>query len=247
METMDDFKDELEASFRQIKEGDIITGTVIAVSEEEITLDLKYYAQGIIKVEDFSNDPDFAVLEQIHVGDEIRIIGETHRYRVGVLTVSDRSARGEREDLAGPLIRELVEKDSYLVVDQSIVPDDQKTIEEALIRLADQVKVDLILTTGGTGFSVRDVTPEATMAVAGRNAPGIAEAIRAYSGTITPRAMLSRAASVIRGRTLIVNLPGSPKAVRESLDFVLPNLYHGLDVLKGEVTDCGSKVHHLHR
>lgn len=183
----------------------------------------------------------------IHVGDEIRIIGETHRYRVGVLTVSDRSARGEREDLAGPLIRELVEKDSYLVVDQSIVPDDQKTIEEALIRLADQVKVDLILTTGGTGFSVRDVTPEATMAVAGRNAPGIAEAIRAYSGTITPRAMLSRAASVIRGRTLIVNLPGSPKAVRESLDFVLPNLYHGLDVLKGEVTDCGSKVHHLHR
>ena len=164
-----------------------------------------------------------------------------------MLTVSDRSARGEREDLAGPLIRELVEKDSYLVVDQSIVPDDQKTIEEALIRLADQVKVDLILTTGGTGFSVRDVTPEATMAVAGRNAPGIAEAIRAYSGTITPRAMLSRAASVIRGRTLIVNLPGSPKAVRESLDFVLPNLYHGLDVLKGEVTDCGSKVHHLHR
>ena len=109
------------------------------------------------------------------------------------------------------------------------------------------MKVDLILTTGGTGFSVRDVTPEATMAVAGRNAPGIAEAIRAYSGTITPRAMLSRAASVIRGRTLIVNLPGSPKAVRESLDFVLPNLYHGLDVLKGEVTDCGSKVHHLHR
>ena len=133
------------------------------------------------------------------------------------------------------------------MVDQSIVPDDQKTIEEALIRLADQVKVDLILTTGGTGFSVRDVTPEATMAVAGRNAPGIAEAIRAYSGTITPRAMLSRAASVIRGRTLIVNLQGSPKAVRESLDFVLPNLYHGLDVLKGEVTDCGSKVHHLHR
>lgn len=85
------------------------------------------------------------------------------------------------------------------------------------------------------------------MAVAGRNAPGIAEAIRAYSGMITPRAMLSRAASVIRGRTLIVNLPGSPKAVRESLDFVLPNLYHGLDVLKGEVTDCGSKIHHLHR
>ncbi|MEI3192817.1 MAG: MogA/MoaB family molybdenum cofactor biosynthesis protein [Lachnospiraceae bacterium] len=153
------------------------------------------------------------------------------------------------EDLAGPLIRELVEKDSYLVVEQSVVPDDRKAIEEALIRLSDRVKVDLILTTGGTGFSVRDVTPEATMAVAERNAPGIAEAIRAYSGTITPRAMLSRAVSVIRGRTLIINLPGSPKAVRESLDFVLPNLYHGLDVLKGQVTDCsseGKKIHHLH-
>ena len=135
------------------------------------------------------------------------------------------------------------------MVEQSVVPDDRKAIEEALIRLSDRVKVDLILTTGGTGFSVRDVTPEATMAVAERNAPGIAEAIRAYSGTITPRAMLSRAVSVIRGRTLIINLPGSPKAVRESLDFVLPNLYHGLDVLKGQVTDCsseGKKIRHLH-
>ena len=142
-----------------------------------------------------------------------------------------------------------MEKDSYLVVERSVVPDDRKAIEEALIRLSDRVKVDLILTTGGTGFSVRDVTPEATMAVAERNAPGIAEAIRAYSGTITPRAMLSRAVSVIRGRTLIINLPGSPKAVRESLDFVLPNLYHGLDVLKGQVTDCsseGKKIRHLH-
>ena len=135
------------------------------------------------------------------------------------------------------------------MVERSVVPDDRKAIEEALIRLSDRVKVDLILTTGGTGFSVRDVTPEATMAVAERNAPGIAEAIRAYSGTITPRAMLSRAVSVIRGRTLIINLPGSPKAVRESLDFVLPNLYHGLDVLKGQVTDCsseGKKIRHLH-
>ena len=121
-------------------------------------------------------------------------------------------------------------------------------------KIADKIsevlkEADLILTTGGTGFSVRDVTPEATMAVAERNAPGIAEAIRAYSGTITPRAMLSRAVSVIRGRTLIINLPGSPKAVRESLDFVLPNLYHGLDVLKGQVTDCsseGKKIRHLH-
>lgn len=132
-------------------------------------------------------------------------------------------------------------------MDQSIVPDDQKTIEEALIRLADQVKVDLILTTGRDGFSVRDVTPEATM---GRRRaecswhrgshPGLFRHDHA-EGDAEP------AASVIRGRTLIVNLPGSPKAVRESLDFVLPNLYHGLDVLKGEVTDCGSKVHHLHR
>ena len=168
-------------------------------------------------------------------------------FKAAVLTVSDRSFRGERPDAGGPLVVEILKNAGYAVTETAIVPDEKGRIEAALRQWCDREPVDLIVTTGGTGFAPRDVTPEATMAVAGRNAPGIAEAIRAYSGTITPRAMLSRAASVIRGRTLIVNLPGSPKAVRESLDFVLPNLYHGLDVLKGEVTDCGSKVHHLHR
>ena len=168
-------------------------------------------------------------------------------FKAAVLTVSDRSFRGERPDAGGPLGVEILKNAGYTVTETAIVPDEKGRIEAALRQWCDREPVDLIVTTGGTGFAPRDVTPEATMAVAGRNAPGIAEAIRAYSGTITPRAMLSRAASVIRGRTLIVNLPGSPKAVRESLDFVLPNLYHGLDVLKGEVTDCGSKVHHLHR
>lgn len=140
-----------------------------------------------------------------------------------------------------------MEKDSYLVVDQSIVPDDQKTIEEALIRLADQVKVDLILTTGGTGLfrpgcdaGGHNGRRRAECSWHRGSHPGLFRHDHA-EGDAEP------AASVIRGRTLIVNLPGSPKAVRESLDFVLPNLYHGLDVLKGEVTDCGSKVHHLHR
>ena len=176
----------------------------------------------------------------VRVGDQMEIVGQNYRFRVGVVTMSDKGAAGEREDTSGPLIRELVEKEGYLVVDQSLIPDDRRTIEETLIRLADRVKVDLILTTGGTGFSMRDVTPEATLAVADRNVPGIAEAIRAYSLTITPRAMLSRAASAIRGRTLIVNLPGSPKAVRESLSYILPALSHGLDVLTARVGDCAS-------
>ena len=174
---------------------------------------------------------------------------EKRKYKVGIVTLSDKGSRGEREDLSGPKIQELLPDDRYEVVSYRILPDDQPAIEKELCRLADEEHCALVLTTGGTGFSVRDVTPEATMAVAERNAPGIAEAIRAYSGTITPRAMLSRAVSVIRGRTLIINLPGSPKAVRESLDFVLPNLYHGLDVLKGQVTDCsseGKKIRHLH-
>ena len=180
------------------------------------------------------------------MGDEIRIIGETHRYRVGVLTVSDRSARGEREDLAGPLIRELVEKDSYLVVDQSIVPDDQKTIEEALIRLADQVKVDLVdhrrdgLFRPGCDAGGHNGRRRAECSWHRGSHPGLFRHDHA-EGDAEPGRLGDP------GPDLIVNLPGSPKAVRESLDFVLPNLYHGLDVLKGEVTDCGSKVHHLHR
>lgn len=174
----------------------------------------------------------------IRTGDEMTIIGERSRFKTAVLTLSDKGAAGEREDKSGPLIREIVEKENYLVIDQRVLPDEQKTIEETLIHLCDRLKVDLILTTGGTGFSLRDRTPEATMAVADRMAPGIAEAIRAYSMQITNRAMLSRGVSALRGQTLIINLPGSPKAVKESLDCILPALPHGLEILKGSASEC---------
>ena len=153
---------------------------------------------------------------------------EKRKYKVGIVTLSDKGSRGEREDLSGPKIQELL-------------PDEQAAIEKELCRLADEEHCALVLTTGGTGFSVRDVTPEATLAVAERVAPGIAEAIRAYSLTITPRAMLSRAASAIRKQTLIVNLPGSPKAVEESLTYILSSLGHGLDILLGEDGECARK------
>lgn len=174
----------------------------------------------------------------IRTGDEMNIIGERSRFKTAVLTLSDKGAAGEREDKSGPLIREIIEKENYLVIDQRVLPDEQKTIEETLIHLCDRLKVDLILTTGGTGFSLRDRTPEATMAVADRMAPGIAEAIRAYSMQITNRAMLSRGVSALRGQTLIINLPGSPKAVKESLDCILPALPHGLEILKGNASEC---------
>lgn len=174
----------------------------------------------------------------VRVGDEMKIIGQKNRYRTAVLTLSDKGAAGKREDKSGPLIREMIEKENYLVVDQRVIPDDQNQIEQTLIHLCDHLKADLILTTGGTGFSMRDRTPEATMAIAERNAPGIAEAIRAYSMQITNRAMLSRGVSVIRGSTLIINLPGSTKAVKESLECILPALDHGLDILKGSASEC---------
>ena len=174
----------------------------------------------------------------IRTGDEMTIIGERSRFKTAVLTLSDKGAAGEREHKSGPLIRAIIEKENYLVIDQRVLPDEQKTIEETLIHLCDRLKVDLILTTGGTGFSLRDRTPEATMAVADRMAPGIAEAIRAYSMQITNRAMLSRGVSALRGQTLIINLPGSPKAVKESLDCILPALPHGLEILKGSASEC---------
>ena len=137
-----------------------------------------------------------------------------------------------------PAIVQRLEAEGYEVVEQILLADDAAALKTTLTRLADQRQLDLILTTGGTGFGPRDVTPEATMAVATRLAPGIAEAIRAASLAITPRAMLSRAVSVIRGKTLIVNLPGSPKAVCESMDVFLPQMPHALGLLRGEVRDC---------
>ena len=160
-------------------------------------------------------------------------------YKVGILTLSDKGARGERIDESGPAIKNIL-TDEYEVIMYRVIPDDFELIKSELIAMC-EAGCNLVLTTGGTGFSKRDVTPEATLAVATRNAPGIAEAIRANSLKITDRAMLSRAASVIRNDTIIINLPGSPKAVKESLDFILPTLKHGLDILLGRDGECAGK------
>ena len=134
-----------------------------------------------------------------------------------------------------------MEKNNFITKSYIIIPDEQEEIEKQLIKMCDQLKVDLLLTSGGTGFSKRDVTPEATLTVIEKEAPGIAEAIRYNSLQITPRAMLSRGVSGIRKDTLIINLPGSPKAVRESLEWIIPSIQHGLEILKGTASECGSK------
>ena len=154
-----------------------------------------------------------------------------------VITVSDRSYRGERADGGGPLVRQLLTDAGYDVDEIVIVPDEQDQIQDALIAAA-EADVALIVTTGGTGFAPRDVTPEATIAVCQRLTPGIPEAMRSASMAITPRAMLSRAAAGIRDRSLIINLPGSPKGAKENLEAVLPALSHGLEMLRGGVADC---------
>jgi len=152
---------------------------------------------------------------------------------VGILTVSDRSYRGEREDASGPLIRQLVAERLGAVVErEGVVPDERDIVASTLVVWCDE-GLDLILTTGGTGFAPRDVTPEATKDVIEREAPGLAEAMRAEGLKTTPHAMLSRAIAGIRGSTLIVNLPGSPRAVREGLEVILPALPHGIEILKG--------------
>lgn len=176
----------------------------------------------------------------ITVGDEMIIEERTKPFpwQAAVITLSDKGARGEREDKSGPAIADRLRENGYEVVEQLLLPDGQAALKAALIRLADQRQLDLILTTGGTGFSPRDVTPEATLAVADRLVPGISEAIRASSLSITPHAMLSRAVSVIRGKTLIVNLPGSPKACMESMDVFMDTIPHGLGLLRNEVQDC---------
>ena len=163
------------------------------------------------------------------------------RFRAAVITVSDKGFKGERVDLSGPEAKEILENDQYEVVSVVIVPDGPELLKKELIRLCDDEEVDLIVTSGGTGFSHRDMTPEVTMEVAERNAPGIAEYIRMKSMEKTGHAMLSRGVSVLRKNTLIVNLPGSPKAVAESLSFILPYIPHGLKVLKGEATECARK------
>ena len=155
-----------------------------------------------------------------------------------IVCISDRCSEGVCKDKSGPLIKELVSPLGK-TAEYILVPDEKVEIEKALIYLCDDVKADVVLTTGGTGFAPRDITPEATKAIIEREAPGIAEAIRIKSLQITPKAMLSRAVSGIRGKSLIVNLPGSPQAVRESLEFILPVLPHAVEVLSGNTFSCG--------
>lgn len=177
---------------------------------------------------------------QIRNGDTVEMVPvpSDAPLTAAVITLSDKGSKGEREDKSGPVIVKMLEEAGYEIIESNILPDEQKLLENELIRLSDQRQVNLILTTGGTGFSERDRTPEATMTVATRLAPGIAEAIRAGSMKITKRAMLSRETSVIRNKTLIVNLPGSPKAVAESLELVIDQLDHGIKILLRRTGEC---------
>ena len=160
-------------------------------------------------------------------------------FKVAILTISDRGSQGEREDSSGPLIKEMMKNLPGEVIHYEIIPDEKEMIAEALKKSADKFKADLILTTGGTGVSPRDVTPDATREVIEKEVPGFSEAMRAESLKKTPHAMISRAITGIRGSSLIVNLPGSPKSVRENLSVILPALPHALSKLGGDPKECG--------
>ena len=162
-------------------------------------------------------------------------------FTLGILTISDKGSQGERADESSIVIREVLSACDVQVVQYSIVPDEAELISAKIVEWADKESIDLILTTGGTGLSPRDVTPEATLAVLDRSAPGFVEAIRAESLKKTAKAMLSRAVAGIRGGSLIINLPGSPRAVRECLEVILPVLPHAIEVLRGEVGECGER------
>ncbi|MDD4548376.1 MAG: MogA/MoaB family molybdenum cofactor biosynthesis protein [Syntrophomonadaceae bacterium] len=159
-------------------------------------------------------------------------------YHYGILVMSDKGARGEREDRSSQEIKKLL-GDKYSCEYYEIIPDEIDIITKKLIYTCDELKLDLILTSGGTGFSRRDVTPDATLEVIEKLTPGIPEAIRYYGLEKTPKAMLSRAVAGIRGKTLIINLPGSVRGVRESLEAIMPALDHGLDIISGEAVECG--------
>ncbi len=177
----------------------------------------------------------------LHVGDELVVVQQAGKrpYQAAVITLSDKGSRGERHDESGPALAACLREAGYDVVETLLLADEAGPLQQHLRRLADQRQVDLILTTGGTGLSPRDITPEATLAVADKQVPGISEALRAASLAITPRAMLSRGVSVIRKKTLIINFPGSTKACREYWAIVADVLPHGLDILRGTGGDCG--------
>ena len=158
--------------------------------------------------------------------------------KVGILTISDKGARGEREDQSGKVIEEIVKKIEGEVKYYRIIPDEKEIIQDELAKAVDKLHLDLILTTGGTGLGKRDVTPEATLAVIEKEVPGISEIIRSESFKKTNRAILSRGVAGIRKKSLIINLPGSPKGVKESLEIILKALPHGIEIIKGEITEC---------
>jgi len=162
-------------------------------------------------------------------------------FSVGIITISDKGSRGERVDASGPAIEEMIKRIGGRVEKYVIVPDEKQDIKEAMMEMSDRLRLNLVLTTGGTGFSSRDVTPEATLEVIERHVPGIPEAMRAKSLEVTPKAMLSRAQAGLRRQTLIINLPGSPKGVRENLEAIMPALRHGLEILTGQASECGEK------
>ena len=157
--------------------------------------------------------------------------------RVGIIIISDKGAKGERIDQSGPAIRKILDNQSLLVAGYQIIPDEKETIKKALIDFSENLACDLILTSGGTGLGPRDVTPEATLSIVDKVVPGLAEAMRAETFSVTPFAILSRAVAGIRGKCLIINLPGSPKAVRECLQVLLPVIPHAVEIIKGEVTE----------
>ncbi|MCD8352367.1 MAG: MOSC domain-containing protein [Planctomycetaceae bacterium] len=183
------------------------------------------------------------VLEEGEIAAGARVdVLQVDRYRVAIITASDKGSRGERVDESGPALQRMVEDAGYQVVRREIVPDDHLILAETMRNLCDNGEADLILTTGGTGFSPRDCTPEATLDIAERLAPGLAEAMRLRSLEKTDRAMLSRGVAVIRGATLIINLPGSPRGATENLAVVMPVLGHALDILTGRDGECAAPV-----
>lgn len=231
--------------FKSLPVGSILHAGEVVLKMSQIGKECHSHCQIFHRVGDciMPREGVFATVEhggELHAGMELTVEPPPvdAPLRAAVMTLSDKGFAGERVDTSGPRAAQLLQEAGYDVVELVLLPDAQKKIERELIRLADSRQVDLIITTGGTGFSLRDVTPEATLAVATRIAPGIAEAIRSESLKITPRAMLSRGASVLRNKTLIVNLPGSTKAVEEGLAVILPQLEHGLRILKGTAHDC---------
>lgn len=231
---------------RKLPVGSILKTKDVVLKVSQIGKDCHSHCQIFHRVGDciMPREGIFATVESggfLKVGEVLELVlpDVNSPFRAAVITLSDKGFKGERIDTSGPRAAELLQEADYEIVEQIILPDEQKLIEKELKRLADQRQVDLIITTGGTGMSIRDCTPEATLAVATRNVPGIAEAIRAGSMAITKRAMLGRGASVLRNNTLIVNLPGSKKAVEESLNIILEELEHGLKILKGSASECG--------